>query len=485
VRKKGFTRRRWLQGLGTAIFAPSLLVGARASRGAALPQLPNLSADDALLLGPADPRFEQYEVAYNRRTMIEPQLRTLTKTPAAVAAMVDWVRTNRLPFALRSGGHSYEGLSQSQGVVIDTRLMNGISLDVGNRTVTVGAGTSLGDLYKFIGQRGFALPAGSCPTVGIAGHSLGGGYGLLARPFGLSCDSLLSVELVDPQARLIVCDRKQSADLFWACRGGGGGTFGAATSFRFRVQPLRRVVVFSVSFVVAPDRAAKLFEAWQRWAPHAPDAITSILKISKLSDETIAVHCAGQSVGLMSEVRNELKALLGVEEPVRPPDIRARSFLQAVDHFSGGWDYESKYSKGKSDFILSPLGDDGIAALIDAVRRLPANEMVAICDAYGGAIARPAPSDTAFVRRAGALYCIQYYSSWEQSSETAQRVHDARIAYNAMRPYVSGAAYVNYCDLDLTDWAEAYWGPNLPRLRQIKSAFDPDNVFRHAQSIGD
>jgi FAD/FMN-containing dehydrogenase len=485
VRDKGFTRRRWLQGMGTAVFAPALLIGARPSRGAALPQLPNLSADDALLLAPTDPRFDQYEAAYNRRTMIEPQLRALTKTPAAVAAMVDWVRTNRLPFALRSGGHSFEGFSQSQSVVIDTRLLNRISLDGESRIVTVGAGTSLGELYKFIGQRGFALPAGSCPTVGIAGHSLGGGYGLLARPFGLSCDSLLSVELVDPRARLIVCDRKENADLFWACRGGGGGTFGAATSFRFRVQPLRRVVLFTLSFALPPDRAAKVFAAWQRWAPHAPDSITSILKISKPADGTISLHCTGQSVGLMSEVNKELKALLDVERPERPLDLRARTFLQAVDHFSGGCNYESKYSKGKSDFVLSPLSDDGIAALIGAVQRHPANALVAICDAYGGAIARPAASDTAFVRRGGTLYCIQYYSSWEQPSETARRVRDARTAYNAMRPYVTGAAYVNYCDLDLIDWAEAYWGPNLPRLKQIKSAFDPGNVFRHAQSVGD
>jgi FAD/FMN-containing dehydrogenase len=105
-----------------------------------------------------------------------------------------------------------------------------------------------------------------------------------------------------------------------------------------------------------------------------------------------------------------------------------------------------------------------------------------ICDSYGGSIASVAPDATAFAHRS-ALYCIQYGSSWTSPSDTPQRLSDMRALYAAMRPYVSGAAYVNYCDLDLTDWQDAYWGANLQRLKQIKSAFDPNNVFTHAQSV--
>jgi len=177
--------------------------------------------------------------------------------------------------------------------------MNRISLDAASRTVTVGAGTSLGDIYKFIGPRGFALAAGSCPTVGIAGHSLGGGYGPPGAPVRPDLRQPAVGRSRRPASTDHHCDQKQNSDLFWACRGGGGGTFGAAVSFRFRVQPLRRVVVFSLSFALAPDRAAKVFKAWQRWAPHAPDAITSILKVNKRPDQKIGLHCAGQSVGPM------------------------------------------------------------------------------------------------------------------------------------------------------------------------------------------
>lgn len=150
---------------------------------------------------PGDPDFAVYQPAFNARTMLTPQLRALCKTANAVGTMVDWCRTNNLPFAMRSGGHSYEGFSQSLGIVIDTRLMSAIKVDVASKTVTVGAGVSLGSIYKALAPHNLAFAAGSCPTVGVSGHSLGGGYGYLARPFGLTCDNLLGIDLIDPQGR--------------------------------------------------------------------------------------------------------------------------------------------------------------------------------------------------------------------------------------------------------------------------------------------
>jgi FAD/FMN-containing dehydrogenase len=448
-----------------------------------LPRLPNLPATDALLLLSTDSNFNRYEPAYNRRTMLRPQLRALCKTPRSVSVMVDWARTNSVPFALRSGGHCYEGFCESTSVVIDTRLMNKVEIDAAGGSVTVGAGAALGDIYKQIGAKGFAIPAGSCPTVGISGHSLGGGFGLLARPLGLACDSLQSVELVDPQARIVSADAQQQPDLFWACRGGGGGSFGAVTSFRFKLHPIGQIVVFGVTWTLDASHTAKVMKAWQAWAPYAPKAITALFRMGKNPDGSMNVHVFGQSIGPSSQLRQELRALLDVETPDDAPVIKSKTFLQAVDYFSGGWNYESTYSKCKSDYILSPLSDDGIATLIAGLRRLPSNAIVPICDAYGGAVADLAPDASAFARRAGALYCIQYYSSWQAAKDTPTHLSRMKALYDSMRPYVSGAAYVNYCDLELADWPNAYWGPNLARLKQIKSAFDPDNIFRHAQSI--
>jgi FAD/FMN-containing dehydrogenase len=442
----------------------------------ALPPLPKLSANDALLLRPGDRQFAQFQPAFNARTMLTPQLRAMCKNARAVAVMVDWCRSNDLPFAVRCGGHSYEGLSQSASIVIDTRLMSSIAVDVAGKTANVGAGASLGQLYRAIAPRGFAFPGGSCPTVGVSGHLLGGGYGYLARPFGLACDNVLSIDVVDPQGKEVRAEAGQNGDLFWACRGGGGGTFGVATRFRLRLIPLTKVLVFNVKLgPLSLPGAVAVMKAWQAWAPQAPRTIDSNLIVTRHTGGLIDMRCAGQSVGTSQELRRELKFLSS-------PAPRSMSYSSAVNYFagSGGWTYTSAPMKGKSDYVTSPLSDAGLATLVDEIDR--GGSVYVICDSYGGAIGSAAPDATAFSHR-GALYCIQYGSTWMDASDTSQRLSEMQALYAAMRPYVSGSAYVNYCDLDLTEWRDAYWGANLARLKQIKSAFDPGNVFSHAQSV--
>jgi FAD/FMN-containing dehydrogenase len=221
--------------------------------------------------------------------------------------------------------------------------------------------------------------------------------------------------------------------------------------------------------------------AWQAWAPQAPPAMTVFLRVSGLSNSKIRLHAAGQSVGSEAELRGALQHLFDVERPVAAPRIRSRSFIQATKDFFGGADLP--YSKAKSDYVTSPLTDEGISTLLRGLQQAPT--VTAICDSYGGAITGVADDATAFSHRTGTLFCIQYVSSWETANQTAGRLAQIRNLYAAMRPYVSGGAYVNYCDLDLDRnvWPQAYWGKNLGRLQQIKARIDPDNVFRHAQSV--
>jgi FAD/FMN-containing dehydrogenase len=183
---RNLTRRSFVaRALGGAIAAPAIISTPRANEP--LPPFPSLSPGDALLLRPGDSHFAEYQASFNLRTALSPQLRALCKTVKAAGVMVDWCRSNNLPFAVRCGGHSYEGFSQSTSVVIDIRLMNTIAVDPKANTATVGAGTSLGSLYRAIAADGLAFTGGSCPTVGISGHLL---YGYLARPYGLACDTI-------------------------------------------------------------------------------------------------------------------------------------------------------------------------------------------------------------------------------------------------------------------------------------------------------
>jgi FAD/FMN-containing dehydrogenase len=163
--------------------------------------------------------------------------------------------------------------------------------------------------------------------------------------------------------------------------------------------------------------------------------------------------------------------------------VQSLSFINAVKHFAGPLDYEQVYMKAKSDYVLTPLNANAIGVMMQTLATLSAGAVVLLCDGYGGKIADIAAADTAFPRRAGTQYCIQYYSSWTSASATASHVANVAKVYAAMRPFMPGASYVNYCDLDLQNYPTAYWGDNLPRLMDVKAQYDPDNVFRHAQSV--
>jgi FAD/FMN-containing dehydrogenase len=479
-----FSRRTFLRHL---ITTTGLVLSAAVSRANPtsniLPPFPTLPESEAFLLTPTDHRFWRYSPAYNRRTMVSPQLRAVCRTADAVSGMIEWLRSHQLPFAVRSGGHSFEGLSESSSVVVDLRRLNRIEVDVAHETITVGPGTSLGTIYRALASQGYTLPAGTCLTVAVAGHALGGGYGMLSRRYGLLCDSLRSLQLVGPDGRVIKVNAKENPDLFWAARGGGGGSLGIATQLDFQIYPLDELFVFSIQWALPLAPALNVVTAWQAWAPHAPDVITCELRIGKGANEMLQLVFEGQSVGSEDELRRELKTILDSAASKGRPMLRRMSLLQTADYFSEGWDYESHYSKDKSDFIFSPIDRDAIAILLGALQHLPrACPLTVTFSPFGGRIASVASQDTAFPYR-NALCCLHYEVVWERAELTLQMLAQMRSVYTAMRPYVSGAAYVNYCDKDLANWRQAYWGPNLPRLQAIKAHFDPENLFRHDQSI--
>ena len=303
---------------------------------------------------------------------------------------------------------------------------------------------------------------------------------MLARAYGLACDNLQSLELVDARGRVLNLSETENADLFWACRGGGNGNFGVVTKLNFKTHEVEKVATFGASWLVPAAQASKVVKAWQEWAPNAPDAITSIFRLSK-SKGLIAIRAAGQSTeseeSLLAEVNRAFKS-------VPPTSIQSStfSFIDAVNHFSGGWGYESIYMKAKSDYLFQSMSDKGIATLIDSLAKNP-SVIAAMLDSYGGAVNRVAADATAFAHRAGTHYSIQYYTEWQNAADTPGKLQNMRDLYASMRPYVSGSSYVNYCDRDLENFADAYWGANLPRLKQVKRAYDPENFFNNGQGI--
>jgi FAD/FMN-containing dehydrogenase len=449
----------------------------------ATPTIPN-----AEFVKPGDPEYAATLPLHNKRNDVQPSIRILCSSTQAVADSVKWVRDQGLPLALRSGGHCYEGFSQSPGVVIDVRRMGLVTLDQSTQSVYVSAGATLGKVYDKVAEQGFAIAAGSCRAVGVSGHTLGGGQGLLGRRYGLTADNLMGLRVVDAQGVIREIDATHDADLFWAMRGGGGGSFAVATRFRFKMHALATVRTFSVSWTFPSTetglaRAGQVFDAWQRWAPQAPNAIMAIMTVQKPQASQIKLRVFGQTTGTIAQLQSQLNANVIVRAPTVALSIVTRSFIGAVNKYGGNSD--AVYMDAKSDVVTSPLGATAIRALLDAILAIPSNNVVAICDPYGGAIADVAANATAFPHRGTSTYVIQYYSNWSVAADTPIRVPRLAQVYAAMRPYMTGAAYVNYCDMDLAETAypQAYWGANLARLKQVKQAVDPTNFFRHAQSV--
>lgn len=486
-------RRDFLQATGllsaNLIAGHSLLAIRKAEAATGLP-VAALQAEldpgkDLLLIsGSVAPNKVDYNASYSKRKQLTPQLRVVASSAQAVGATIRWATGNGVSFAIRSGGHSYEGLSQSADLVIDVRGMSAVQLSADKKSVVIGSGASLGTVYKALEPSNRAIPAGTCFPVGVAGHSLGGGFGLLGRPFGLACDSVLSMEVVDAAGQVLNVSAQENPDLFWALRGGGNGSFGIVTKFNFRTSAVNLVAKFAITWKKPAAQAAKIVLAWQEWLANLPSAVTCTLHVTKEPGGLIQVHIAGLSVDSQTRLIAELQRLQKLAGSADTQSTSALTFARAATIFNGGGPaYESVLMKGKSDYVTEPMSEQGILTLLNGLLEAR-GEIAVLFDSYGGAINKIAPDATAFVHRAGTRYLIQYYMQWESPGATETNLAMMRTLYSAMRPYVSGSCYVNYCDLDLGEgYAKAYWGDNLPRLMKIKAAFDPKNVFRHAQSV--
>ena len=465
---------------------------------------------DGDLVLPSDRRYATARRLFDPRfDRVRPAAVAMCRTVADVQRSIAFARRHSVRLAARGGGHSYAGYSTCPGLVVDVTGLDRVRVDRDGGTARVGAGARLVDVYAQLAAVGVAVPAGSCPTVGIAGLTLGGGYGVVSRKYGLTCDVLAAAQVVTADGRVLDCDGQRHADLLWACRGGGGGNFGIVTAFTFRTHPVGPVSLFTLRWPW--PAAAQALGAWQSWGPAAPDELFSNCQLlaaeSQAPGTEPTVKVSGVHLGGPQRLQALLEPLLAAV-PARPARRfvgLASSYLHAMLVEAGcesltvaQCHLPTQHPEGvlrrqpflaASDFLTAPLSPAGAAAVVDAVERRQADPRLTgggvAFDAYGGAINRVPPAATAFVHR-GTLCSVQYTASWAEGEPAA--VVDANAAWlrglhAAMRQHVSGFAYQNYIDPALADWKRAYYGDNYPRLVRVKAAYDPDDVFHFAQGI--
>jgi FAD/FMN-containing dehydrogenase len=455
-------------------------------------------AGDVVL--PGSPAYDRVSAPFNARfDHVRPQAIVRCATPEDVAETMSFLARHRLESAARSGGHCFAGRSSSRGVVIDVTPMDSVSVSGG--MATVGAGARLGAVYDALQQHGLAIPAGTCPPVGIAGLALGGGLGILGRAYGVTSDRLARAQVVLADGRVIDCDENEHDDLFWALRGAGAGNFGVVTSLDFRTVPAPEATNLHATWPYS--QAAAVIAGWQDWAPRAPDAVAASLKVTAGGDvgepPSVDVYAALLGPGWdASELFDQLVARTGVD-PIAMSHtpmsfLQTRRFwaqLGVADDAAGDGPSpegtEPRHLFAKSEFFGRPLPADAIAALVKnfSQDRAPGVSRELDFMPWGGAYNRVPPGATAFVHRAE-LFQLKHAAVVDppvtRAAGAAAHRWVAR-SWASVHPWGSGRVFQNFADPDLEDWADAYYGTNYDRLVRIKARYDPASVFRFHQSL--
>lgn len=420
-----------------------------------------------------------------------------------VARVVHFARDHGCPLAVRSGGHSYGGWSSGDGrLVVDVSTMSAVRpASFAGGVATVGAGARLIDLYEGLGVAGQLVPGGSCPTVGVAGLTLGGGVGVFARQFGLACDQLEWVEVVTADGVTHRCSAGEEADLFWACQGGGGGNFGVATQFGFRTNPIPPLTLFTYDFDASA--AAEVLGAWQDWVVDLDRLVWTNCQLlaggGSMLVRVNGVGCAAPPTvaalvsTLLAAAPAPTASFLGGDDYVHSMMVEGGcgELTVAACHLEGTTPQgvlSRQASSATSNYVAAPMGDARLDAVADLVTAFLDEDPLLggglAFDALGGAVNERPASATAFVHRRF-LCSIQSSFTWG-SGATASAIAGGRAWLDEVTTRVydpANGAYQNYADPTLADWATAYYGTNLPRLEAIKRRVDPDDVFHFAQSI--
>ncbi|XP_031110678.1 berberine bridge enzyme-like 13 [Ipomoea triloba] len=465
--------------------------------------------------------------AQNLRCLVpsvpKPKLIFTPLVESHVQAAVICAKQLGVQLRVRSGGHDYECLSyisemESPFVIVDLAKLRRVEVNIEENTAWAQAGATVGEVYYRISQqsRTHGFPAGLCTSLGIGGHITGGAYGSMMRKYGLGADNVEDARIVDVNGKIL--DRQaMGEELFWAIRGGGGASFGIILSWKLRLVPVpSTVTVFTVPKTLE-DGATKLLYKWQTIAADKLDedlfirVVISAVNAAKKGQRTIQTAYnalfLGQSDRLLQIMTKNFPEL-----GLTKKDCLEMTWIQSILYIAGyprntppetllqGKSLFKNFFKAKSDFIRAPIPESGLEGLWK--RLLQEDSPLLIWNPYGGMMAKIPETETPFPHRKGVIFKIQYLTLWNDASPESESKHYdwMRKLYNYMAPFASmfpREAYVNYRDLDLgmskggnesfiqaMAWGNKYFKmENFDRLVRVKSRVDPDNFFRHEQSI--
>ncbi|MCH0564156.1 MULTISPECIES: FAD-binding oxidoreductase [unclassified Streptomyces] len=483
--REGWSRRSALKGLTAAAGAVSLS-GVSLPSAVSMPltrngTVPHGSHEATELTGrlvrPQDPGYESARKYWDELFNSYPQVVVFCQNTEDVVNALRYARENDIAFRARSGRHSLEGWSSVDGgITIDVSDLKSVHIDPRAMTATVGTGLTQGELVNNLSPFGF--PTGNEATVGLGGLILGGGIGLFSRKMGVACDNLLATEIVIPDgasgAKVVRADSEHHSDLLWACRGGGGGNFGIATSYQLRIHAIpRKVGIWKVTW---PFRALeRALDTWQRWAPSADERLSSTYNAGIPS---VGIEVSGTFLGPADQVRKMVEPLL--EVPGASFEVTAESY---VDYFNAENSGPREYFNYKFTpmWVHEPLPRKSLGEIRHMLANAPSEHCNFWALSWGGAVRRPPSGGAAWYWRDPIFYA-EPGTGWNGSENNSLHIGWIEQFRDILRPYFHGG-YVNVPDRSIANWGEEYYGEHFKRLRAIKGKYDPHEVFQFEQSI--
>jgi FAD/FMN-containing dehydrogenase len=440
------------------------------------------------LCTPGEPGYEEARTLWNAMIDRHPGAVVRAAGAADVIAAVRFARERGLSLAVRGGGHNIAGNAACEGgLMIDLSKMKSVRVDPVRRTARVEPGVTLGELDREAQAFGLATPLGINSTTGVAGLTLGGGFGWLSRKLGLTVDNLLSADVVTADGQLVHVSEEENRDLFWAIRG-GGGNFGVVTSFEYRLHPVGPVVVSGL--VIHPFANARaLLSSYRQLVAGAPDELTCWVVLRKapplpfLPPEVHGTEVLVFAACYAGEVEEGLKAVA----PLRALGKPLADVIGPTPFVAWQAAFDPLLTPGARNYWKSQnlleLGDAAIEVMLDHVSRLPTPECEVFIGNLGGAVNRVPVDATPYPHR-DVQFVVNVHTRWLDPALDGACIGWARALFDALAPHATGGVYVNFMPGDEAQRvSQGAYGANYERLASLKARYDPENLFRLNQNI--
>ncbi len=439
------------------------------------------------LIQPGDTNYHAARQIWNAMIDRRPAFIVQCKTPGDVVHSVNFARENRLLVSVRGGGHNIAGKAVcDDGLMIDLSLMKGIKVDPRTRRATVEPGCTLGDFDAAAQKHGLATPLGINSTTGVAGLTLGGGFGWLSRKHGLTVDNLLAAQVVTADGRLLRASGTENADLFWGLRG-GGGNFGIVTRFEFQLHPVGPNVLSGL--IVFPfDQAKSVLTQFAQFTATMPDEL-SVWMFTRSAPPLpfLPAKVHGQKiVALALCYAGDAAEGEKLIAPLRGFGMAHGEHIGVQSYTDWQQAFDPLLTPGARNYWKShnftELSAGAIDTVIEYTGKLPSPQCEIFIGTLGGRTGRVDPGAMAYSSR-DANYVLNVHGRWDTPEEDAPCIAWAREFFAKSQPFASAGAYVNFLTEEEADRVAFAYGPAYPRLQEVKKAYDPANLFRMNQNI--